>query len=178
MTNDDLVNDNINLAYKFAWDYHLRIKNIELEEIQSICFLGLVKAANTYDDKRETKFSTYAYKVMQSELFSFIKQNKKNYNNISLNTETFDGLTLEDCLYSEMDVENDVEKVLYKEKLYEFISELTDIEQTIIKLYMQNLTFEQIGNQLNISSRNANRIYGIAFKKLRYKFFKFEGGEF
>ena len=49
-TDDELVINNMKLAYKLSYDLYKKYRlylNIELEDIQSLCFLGLVKASKT-----------------------------------------------------------------------------------------------------------------------------------
>ena len=81
MTNEkqELVDKNLKLAYKIAWEYNIKLRgHIELEELQSLAFLGLVKAANTFDISKNFEFSTYAYTVMRNEILCFITKNSNN----------------------------------------------------------------------------------------------------
>ena len=81
MTTDEekLVNDNINLAYKLAWKYYTSYNyKYELEELQSICNIGLVLAAKTFNPELEFNFSTYAYTCMKNELGRFMIYEKRH----------------------------------------------------------------------------------------------------
>ena len=74
MSRNELVEKNIKLAYFVA----ARFQNcgIEYEDLVSICFLGLIKAADTYNPER-SKFSSYAYRVMENEVLQEIRRVKR-----------------------------------------------------------------------------------------------------
>ena len=46
MTNEELFNKNINIAYKLAWQY--KNSGIDMEDIKQICLYALWKAVITY----------------------------------------------------------------------------------------------------------------------------------
>lgn len=47
------------------------------EELLSTAFVGLVKAANTFDVDKGYKFSTYAAKCMETEILHYLRRTKK-----------------------------------------------------------------------------------------------------
>ena len=63
---DRLVSDNLGLVHLCA--NRLRGKGIEYDELFSAGSLGLVKAANGFDEGRGVKFSTYAVPVILGEI--------------------------------------------------------------------------------------------------------------
>ena len=110
MTNDTnkLIEDNMNIAYKLAWQYYNKFnKRIEFEELQSISFLGLTKAAKTFNENLTYTFSTYAYKCIINEILLFYRKNKKHYA-ISISSEIINDIILEDTLSSDFNTEGDV----------------------------------------------------------------------
>ena len=54
MRNEDLVLNNMKLAYSTAWK--MRDTGIEMDDLQSLALLGLVKAARDYDENEGTNF--------------------------------------------------------------------------------------------------------------------------
>ncbi|MCE5316631.1 MAG: sigma-70 family RNA polymerase sigma factor [Parachlamydia sp.] len=58
-----LVEKNINLAH-FAANKYFRRFQFEYEDLLSICYYGLIKAAQYFDVSKGFKFSTYAMKMM------------------------------------------------------------------------------------------------------------------
>lgn len=179
MINDEkkLVEDNMRLAYKLAYDYYKKLGGyIELEELQSICFLALTKAVKSFDKERKNAFSTFAYKVMENEILAYYKVNKK-HQYISINQQIGEDICLEDTLQSDEDLENNIEKKLQIQQLYEFIGELDNIEQTIVTGYLRGLTTKQLSEILPIGEKHINTKYRKALNKLRYKFFRLYGGD-
>lgn len=59
-----MVEDNIGLAYGTAWKMVTK-SPLELDDILSICFLGLIKAAQKFDPSKGFAFSTYAVNTMR-----------------------------------------------------------------------------------------------------------------
>ena len=64
---EQLILDNLNLAYKLASGY-IGQKGIDFE----------IKAVNTFDPNRGAKFSTYAYMMIMSEIKKFIRDNRED----------------------------------------------------------------------------------------------------
>ena len=65
MTNKEIFNNNINIAYKIANKYLINYRN-EYEDIKQVALLGLWKAVLTF--KNGYAFSTYAYPVIQNAI--------------------------------------------------------------------------------------------------------------
>ena len=66
-----LVIENHNLIYYFIHKY-----NLSIEDYYDICAIGLCKAANTYDDKKGIKFSTYAGVCIENEIKQELRKQK------------------------------------------------------------------------------------------------------
>lgn len=85
MTNEEMFNKNINIAYKIANKYLDNYKN-EYEDIKQIALLGLWKAVLTF--KNTYAFSTYSYKVIFNEINHYLRNRKKAYlNEISIQNQ-------------------------------------------------------------------------------------------
>ena len=67
--NNKLVLDNEKLVYLVIKD--LKLWN-SIEDYYDVGMIGLVKASNTWNINRETKFSTYAYNVIKNEILQEI----------------------------------------------------------------------------------------------------------
>lgn len=174
--NNDLAAEHINLAYKLAWDYSKKFySKIELEDLQSVCFIGLTKAAKEYDASKNFEFSTFAYAVMKNEVLRYIQKNL-NKSTVSLSHQLTEDLTLEDTLQSDFDLEDVANTNLKISKLYSFIDELNVQEQNILKYTLKGLNIQQIAKILGIPVSTARTIYKKSINKLRYRFMK--EGEF
>ena len=68
-----------------AW-YTARMSSVpmELEEKISLCYLGLVLAAGSFDPDRGIRFATFAVRVMQNKILQGLKREKKHFGVISL----------------------------------------------------------------------------------------------
>lgn len=75
MKNEDLVLNNIKLAYSVAWN--MKSTGIEIEDLQSLALLGLVKAAKDFDETRGCKFSSFAITIMRNEILQEVRRQKK-----------------------------------------------------------------------------------------------------
>lgn len=173
MTTDEenLILDNINMAYDLAFTYHKKFNySIELEELQSLCLLGITKAAKTFNKSLGFNFSTYAYSCMRNEIIYFFRQNKKYNLTLSIEDTKVDNLRLEDTLQLNYNMEQDVETSLNIEKLYEEINKLSERHRKIMIYYLQGLTMQQIGDIIGLSQPHVSREYNKALNILRYKF--------
>lgn len=72
---EKLIEKNINLARKYAWDFYRRNPNfMEYEDLIQVCSIGLINAVRTYNES--TTLSTYAYKCMQNAIRCRNEKNK------------------------------------------------------------------------------------------------------
>lgn len=177
MIDEDLILNNLNLAYKVAYKYSIKFGNlVELEELQSLCFIGLTKAAKNFNKDLNYEFSTFAWKVMQNEIYSYISKNKDTFKNISFSKEIGDGGELQDIIKDDFDWDQYIEDSIYISYLHKFISELSDKEQFIINSYLSGLSMPKIAKNLNVSTSYIQQVYKKALNKLRYKFLKLDKG--
>ena len=170
-TNDDLILDNMNLAYDLAWKYYNKFnRRFELEEIQSTALLGLTKAAKTYNSNLGFTFSTYAYKVMLNEFLLYLRSNTKHINILSISQPLFDDITLEDSLASDIDIEENLNDNEYSQKLYLEINKLNDKYKTVLLYKLKGYTQQQIAEKENVNVQDINKLYNKAINLLRIKF--------
>lgn len=70
-----LVTDNLGFAHMIANRY--RSMNLEFDDIVSVAYVGLVRAANAFDPDRGFKFTTFAAKVITNEILYYARRQKK-----------------------------------------------------------------------------------------------------
>lgn len=150
----------------------------EQDDLISIGTIGLIKAVNTFDDKKGIKLATYASKCIENEVLMYFRSQKKISQDISIN-EPIDSdsegnpLTLMDIISVEDTIADDIDNSITIAKLYRYIEELEDErEKTIIilryGLYGLNpLTQIEIAKKLNISRSYVSRIEKKVIEKLR-----------
>jgi len=172
MTNDtnELVENNLNLANKLAWHYYNRFgRTIEFEELQSVSYLGLVKAAKTFNPELQVVFSTYAYKCISNELL-FFHRNANKGPHISIYKEIGEEIYIEDIVSDISNLEDDLFKELEITQLYEFINELPSTEKQVVLYLLKGYTMQRIGDILGCSQPHISRLYHKALNRLRDKF--------
>lgn len=172
MNSSELAETNLKLAYKTAWNFYKKINcSIDIEELQSVCLLALVKASSTFDITKQVEFSTYACTLMRNDLVQYITKTYKSKNEVSIQAKLAEDCTLEDMLQDSTNLDELISRKLITEKLRNYILELDEIEQTILIYYLDNYTLKQISLMLNMKYSKIQTLYNKALNKLRYKFF-------
>ena len=177
---DDLILDNVNLIY-----YVLKKMNLykNADEYYDICMIGLIKAANTFNESKGYTFSTYGISCIRSELLGYLRRQnsskrKANYNTVSLEMSVYkenDGkeITLLDTLPSNDNVEEEIIVNEEKELLIEALSILDDKELLVIS-YMfgingyDEIKQKDIATILGMQQGSVSRIGKRAINKMKY----------
>lgn len=168
---NNLITDNLDLAYSLANKYKKKIHNlIDFEDLKSTALLGLVKSANTYKLELKNQFSTYAYTVIRNELVLFIRENLKLNRIVSL-----DNLVIDDIPYIELQASNEnieTDFIIRQSviELNKYINELPEKYKIIIKLVRDGHTQQYIADLYNISQSKVNMLYKEAISLLRQKY--------
>lgn len=163
---DDLVCDNIRLVYYlFGKLSQTEFSTLHKEDIISSGILGLVKAANTFDAERGTKFSTYAALCIQNEMLMYIRKARRYFDReISLESpvtvdESGGILTIADMLEAN---ENPQDECLAGLMYEEFIQKLTPLDQRVLVMRIEGYKQKEISARLGYSQGYiARRIKGI-----------------
>lgn len=170
---EELFNNNINLAYKFAKRYY---KSYEFDEAIQISLLGLWKACLTYDKNKGLALSTYSYKVMQNE-FNMLYREKKKYSKyitVSMEENITDNLKISDTLESDINYEEDIlskiEKAEILEDLERYIDSMEDNHAEICRLYFKGYTQIQISKKIGVSQAQVSRVVNKLFDKIKHNF--------
>lgn len=153
------------------------------DDLISIGTIGLIKAVNTFDGSKGTKFATYASKCIDNEILMYFRSQKKSAQDISIN-EPIDSdsegnpLTLMDIVSIEDTIADDINDKIEITKLYEYIEALNNEREKEIIIMRYGLygtvpmTQKQIAKKLDISRSYVSRIEKRVLEKLRNKFIK------
>ncbi|EGT3944322.1 TPA: sigma-70 family RNA polymerase sigma factor [Clostridioides difficile] len=152
------------------------------DELYSVGLVGYAKALESFDKKRNVKFSTYAINCIRNEILYFLrKENNHNKNTVSFNkilSSDKDGhnLELEDIISEdEISKKRFEDNLVDKEdretilKALEFLKE----EERIVIIYRFGLnngimmTQSEIGKMINMSQANISKIQKSSIDKLR-----------
>lgn len=150
-----IIVENHNLIYEFA-----KHRNLDVDDYYGVLAIGLCNAAKVFDESKG-KFSTFAYKCMQNELYMHWRAMQKksripqemivSYDAPLKNDESendgyfIDGLA--DC-YSACDITMD------NIMLETFINSLDEKEKFIIQLLIEGETRCEIAAQLKCKVQN------------------------
>lgn len=174
------VEEHLNLARKIAWDYcrYFRDK-YSYDEIESTAYVGLIKAANRFDESKEVKFSTYAGLVISNEIKRMARDDKWYFVKrgvsqkiLSLNfvIDSENNIEMQDILMDEEDIEKNIVESLVIKNLLELLDRR---EREIIRLYFyKNMKQSEIAKIINLSQPHVARVIKNSLNKMRKELYK------
>ncbi len=181
MNNDEsvkkvLVERNLRLVVYIAKKFENT--SVGLEDLISIGTIGLVKAINTYDVRKNIKLATYASRCIENEILMHLRRTNKTKNEVSidepLNTDG-DGneLLLSDVIGTDEDfvfkgIEKDVDNQLVKES----IEKLNKREKKIMELRFGfatgvEKTQKEVADILGISQSYISRLEKKIIRRMK-----------
>lgn len=175
---DTLIERNLRLVAHIVKKYSQNT-TYETEDLISVGTIGLIKAIDSFDNKKKIRLATYAARCIHNEILMLIRASKHRASEISLENPI--GTDSEGNTISLLNIigtdDDDITDTIYlnsrQEKLYEAINIcLTEREKEIIKyrygLYgTEEKPQREIANMLNISRSYVSRIEKKATDKLR-----------
>ncbi len=176
---DLLVEHNLRLVVHIIKKYYSNYS--DQDDLISNGTIGLIKAVNSFDSEKGTRFATYAARCVENEILMYFRSQKKSAQDISMN-EPIDmdtegnPLTLSDIIFTDDTVTDDVDKKMKIEKLRSLIKAMPDgREKTIIiKRYGLDGNFpmaqREIASKLGISRSYVSRIEKKVIEDLRKNF--------
>ena len=147
------------------------------EDLISVGSIGLVKAVDSFDNTKTTKFATYAAKCIQNEVLMFFRSQKKQAGEVSIN-ETIDmdrdgnPLTYIDVISCDESVVEEVDLKMQTDRMLCYINTvLSQRERQIIIMRYglyggQQYTQHETAERLGISRSYVSRIEKGALDKL------------
>jgi len=178
-----LIEHNLRLVVYIAKKFENT--GINIEDLVSIGTIGLIKAVNTFEPKKNIKLATYASRCIENEILMFLRRNLKNRVEVSLDEPLnvdWDGneLLLSDVLGTDGDmiykkIEGEVEKSL----LWQAMQKLNNREKTIIQLRFglndgEEKTQKEVADILGISQSYISRLEKRILKRLQREIRKIE----
>lgn len=163
MYDESLVTDNLNLARYVARKY--LNTGMEYDDLESIAFIGLIKAAKSFDESKGYTFSTYSVRCIENEIRYCLR--KKSIRAESLEEPIQDNQILADTVKDETDT---LDEFVIRETLKCAINELNDRERFIVNmLYFKNppLTQQEIAQKLNTNQSQVSKTLKRALNKIR-----------
>lgn len=171
------VEENIPTLYwlrgKFKKRFHTLIaaRVLSAEDIDSICALGVVKAASHYDEAKGAKFPTFAYRIANQIMQIEIDARNRDMlcHAVSLDWEYEAGRDADDIitlmeLVSDPEALYQLEDVLEDEGKKQLVSRLQSLIETdpraveILRLKAEGKSYREAGEALGISFQRAQQI--------------------
>ncbi|EHK2404562.1 TPA: sigma-70 family RNA polymerase sigma factor [Clostridium perfringens] len=170
--------NHIKLAYIATNEVYKKNSSMNFDEVLSAAMLGLVKAANRFDEKKGFKFSTYAMSTMRGQIKNDYYHDKNRFiRKRNGNTEIYEKVSissLNDTL--PLNLEKDVELIdtlpsnfeIVKLDLKNAISKLPDLQKQVIKIiFFQGKTQNEAAKLLGTNQVEISRIKNRAIDSLR-----------
>ncbi len=156
---------------------------INIEDLISIGSIGLIKAINTFDPKKNIKLATYASRCIENEILMHLRKNHNLKTEISidepLNTD-WDGneLLLSDVLGTDSDeISRRLEDEVDRQLLHSALERLSQREKRIMELRFglgngHEKTQKEVADMLGISQSYISRLEKRILQRLKKEFTK------
>ncbi len=177
---DKIITHNIRLVIYLVKNYD----NIDYdkEDLVSIGVMGLIKAVDTYNQSKGSKFATYASICIKNEINMFLRKLSKCQNTESLENEIAidsngNGLRIEEVLCDENDFILDIEKEEENHQLRKTLDILNEREKDMISLHFglydgKIYTQQEIAEKYNITQTWVCKLIKKNIEKLKIELLK------
>lgn len=168
---DYFITQNHNLIYSF-----LRHHNLNIEDYYDIAAIGLVKAAQTFQEEKSSKFSSYAYFVMWNEIKNEWRketvqkrEEEKYLFHYNTSKKNNDGKEINDGLNCIPDIRYNVEnETITKIVLKNFFDKIkNEKEKKILCKFISGYKQREIAEEFNVTPSNISRIINKLLKQLK-----------
>ncbi|MGE5379518.1 MAG: RNA polymerase sporulation sigma factor SigE [Methylocystaceae bacterium] len=178
-----LIEHNLRLVVYIAKKFENT--GINIEDLVSIGTIGLIKAVNTFEPKKNIKLATYASRCIENEILMYLRRNQRTRSEVSLDEPLnvdWDGneLLLSDVLGTESDaIYRHLEEEVDRSLLWQAMHKLSAREKTIIQLRFglsdgSEKTQKEVADILGISQSYISRLEKRIIKRLRREIRKIE----
>jgi len=131
----------------------------DFEDFMQIGYVGLMQAVFNYKDNSGSKFSTFAYLNISSEIKSFLTYLNRQKNKVLTEAMSIENTFQEFNETSEYYIEapeSTEPDILTQYFINECVKELNDDEKDIINLWFKNYTYKEISKDLEIKRKKVD----------------------
>lgn len=139
------------------------------EDVIQEGMIGLLSAIREFDESREGHFQAFAGKCIRNRILSAVKSaSRKKHTPLS----EYVSLESQEILYSPNTPQSPEEVVLSQESFLELFSALqgllSPLEQQVFGYYLEGMSYQEISNELNISSKSVDNAVQRIRRKLSH----------
>lgn len=150
---EKLIKDNISFARWLAHRWDKTQSLLDYDELESMAFFGLTKAAQSYNPNKGTQFNTYARFVIENQFRNAYKKEKKY--TIKVDSEIENNSLVNFDMSESLDLKTVLEKYLTQEQ-----------KKILLQAYEQGLSQREIANLRGMSQTKVNSIIKQAKLKI------------
>jgi RNA polymerase sigma factor (sigma-70 family) len=157
-TVNELIISHLSLANSIAYKIRYKYKKFTIDELQSAAYMGLVEAANKYDEKNGVKFITFATSKIRWAILDYAVEVRFS-NNTNLKF-----ISLDDNQYSRKESGN-------REEIYKILTQdMNEREKEIfISYYVKEKKMHEIAVSYNVKESRISQILSKVVKRLQEK---------
>lgn len=178
-----LIERNLRLVSHICKKYYA--KTNDTDDLISIGTIGLIKAVDSFDYSKGTRFSTYASRCVENEILMYFRSLKKQNNEMffgdAIETDKQGNpLTIEDIISDDTDIVEELEQKRRWSIIRSFIEDMEDKREKeilVLRYGLNNkkpLTQREVAQRLNISRSYVSRIEKKVLSDLADKFEKYD----
>lgn len=161
-TSQDLVRTHIDFADRVACARKRHLpRRIDLDEIKSAAYMGLVQAAGRYDADRGVPFTTFAYPRIVGAILDYARELRGE---VSLDAEDSDGGSLKDTVVARPD--GDAEE-LFEDLTYG----LDDRAVHVLRCYyIDDVPMKEIGSRIGVTESRVSQMLSTSRTEIRARY--------
>lgn len=168
----ELLKNYSNMIYYIINDFKLDYGDYKIskEDLYQEACIALYQACRGFKDNNKAKFSTFAYMVIKRRLIHCYKVEKSNYNKEPLSIDAFEYYDRNN-LFSDKVSDNSFyyqssEEI--KNRIIKPIKRLNEEDRKILLLRMENYSYAEIAEKLNITTKRIdNRLCRLKKRYLK-----------
>ena len=172
---DKLINHNLRLVAYIVKKHYPDSK--EADDLISIGIIGLIRAAETFDYRKNISFSTYAGKCINNQIRMYFRKTKHQQTEVYMNDpmdcdKDGNAVTLADIFKDGTDVADEAAlNIELDEREKEILTKRYGLSKTSYRTD-RIMTQREVADELGISRSYISRIEKKALEKLRSRFEK------
>jgi RNA polymerase sigma factor (sigma-70 family) len=152
---EELTLPHIDLADKIARMNQSKYPYFSYDELQSVAYMGLVKAANQYNKNQNTKFSTFAFSKINWSIVQYAILESKRLPTVQIDPDS-EELSMSSCDYDKSEFYNILLRVLDKRE-----------KEIFLDYYVNGKRMHQIADTLELDESRISQIISGIVRKIQ-----------